>query len=118
MSGTVIRLDVMANDVQARSVFTERYPVDCGIMIYFFFFTSLKSSLTKYPLIYYTLPAIPSFFLAQRCRLNSPLTAPLDVSSCPVNLQILEEDSSFSHRRQHAPGYRGGGHITQGRVLY
>lgn len=41
---------------------------------------------------------------------NSLLAARHDVLPCPLNLQIQEEDSSFSHHRQRALGYGGGSH--------
>lgn len=63
--------------------------------------------LTKYPLIYYS---PPSLFPSPTLSVLTPLSASHDVLSCPVNLQIQEEDSSFSHHRQRALCYRGGSH--------
>lgn len=68
------------------------------------------SRLTKYPLNVLFQPLCYAIIIpvSNTVISNSPLAAPRDVLRCPVNLQIQEEDSSFSHHRQRAPGFGGG----------
>lgn len=84
--------------------------LSCSLVFNFFHITDASrreklSRLTKY------LPRVLSRSLSCAAAIsNRPRAAPRDVLPCPVNLQIQEEDSSFSHHRRRAPGDGGGSH--------
>ncbi len=62
-------------------------------------------------MFYSCLSAIPSLFPFPAQSFQTPLLLPLMICCpAPVNLQIQEEDSSFSHHRQRALGYGRGSH--------